>query len=98
MRLRTTLTMSRGFISRVGKLHRPWMGMELVRMVSSRCTCSQLSTLRLTLSPSEQLSAAAHPTLSSMARRGRQKDANDRNFPLTSAGVVASASCDFEKN
>lgn len=80
MRLRTTLTMSRGFTSRVGKLHRPWMGMDPVRMVSRRCTCSQLSTPRLMRSPSAQLSAAADSTVSSMLRRGSQKDAKDETF------------------
>ena len=33
-----------------------------------------------------------------MLRRGRQKDVNDENFPLTPAGVVASLSCDFLEN
>lgn len=45
--LRTTFTIWRGCISRVGKFPRPWIGMVSVRMASSRCTCSQLRTLML---------------------------------------------------
>lgn len=53
IRLRTTLTICRGCIPRVGKFPRPWIGMVSVRMASSRCTCSQLRTLTLLPSVSD---------------------------------------------
>lgn len=53
IRLRTTFTICRGCISRVGKFPRPWIGMVSVRIASSRCTCSQLRTLTLLASVSD---------------------------------------------
>lgn len=59
--------MSLGLSSSVGKFHRPWMGIDSVRMVSSRCTCSQFSTLRWLFSPSGELqSLRADSTCSSI--------------------------------